>query len=771
MNWRVGFGGNPSCTYIRVYNKILYKVLDPDIVNRLRQEAEEAQRAYQLAAAAFGELGPDSAAHDELREKVRQTKQRLEAAKERLRKALEDEEFEPEPEEQSGPDFGYAPPLQENDRPTHRYNPDTQSQDTAGAFRFEAAGRNAVDAAKDLYGKRDQFWDDIKSILLPEKTPDPDRPLRRVLFLSGLVLFLLPLGALIGFRIAYNRLNLLAKEVPPTLSGQPRAVYAMMVFCAALGPVLVIGVVLVALLLHALFGHSGNEVFLMVVGYLILQGFLTWIVLQVFSSWQSHHYYLLHEMRRHGTARFAKNEELLPFTASASIAAHGSAGFFIGGGYYYGKSGHLLTVAGTRAGKGVNLIVPNLLRPGGFNGSWVIIDPKGENAAITAEYQRSLGKRVVMLNPWEMLALGNDNYNPLDLLKGDRLNLVDDVQLIAETLVPVSANGGKNSDSGEHFTSRARTIISGLILHLVTTGLDQQPPEPSEEGKPVFGLDPDEKHLGTVWKWLRLPEDDWGELVIQMAANAHPTAGEVVVAAANDIITMMDHGRKEFTSIMSTAQRYTDFLKSPAMQDSVRITEGGFRSADLADGQTVVYVVIPADRLKTHASWLRLVVCALMRSVVRNPQKDVCFLLDEFYALGYLSEVEIALGSYAGYGIHIWAILQNLIQLQDTYGTNWENFISSCAVRHFFNISDNMTAEYVAKMFGQTSVPSYSQKGMVNGATGRYLVAPDELRRFSGETIYGLIDQLAPVRFEKWPYFKMDLTEGQDYAPNPYYKG
>jgi len=42
---------------------------------------------------------------------------------------------------------------------------------------------------------------------------------------------------------------------------------------------------------------------------------------------------------------------------------------------------HMLTIAGNRAGKGVSLIIPNLLI---YEGSALVIDPKGENARITA---------------------------------------------------------------------------------------------------------------------------------------------------------------------------------------------------------------------------------------------------------------------------------------------------------------------------------------------------------------------------------------------------
>ncbi len=53
---------------------------------------------------------------------------------------------------------------------------------------------------------------------------------------------------------------------------------------------------------------------------------------------------------------------------------------------------HTLIVARTRAGKGTRVIVPTLLR---YGGSMLVIDPKGENAAITARTRRSqLGQTV-----------------------------------------------------------------------------------------------------------------------------------------------------------------------------------------------------------------------------------------------------------------------------------------------------------------------------------------------------------------------------------------
>ncbi|RZK45077.1 MAG: type IV secretory system conjugative DNA transfer family protein [Hymenobacter sp.] len=578
------------------------------------------------------------------------------------------------------------------------------------------------------------FWADIKSLFTPK--PDPERRIWRTLIIVGLVASLCLAGALLGFVFAYKRLSF-PRRKPARLDGQPSAVYAAMI---AGGLLVLLLPVLFGIVTFTLFQISATlgAISGVIVAWLVSNIFSTALIIALFAKWRHGMDMYFMETGRYGNARYAFPEELDQYTQPE--------GFYIGGGFYYNKPGHLLTVAGTRAGKGVNLIIPNLLKTGHFKGSWVIIDPKGENAAIAASTQRETGKNVVILNPWELLGLGQAPYNPLDLLKNDRLNLSDDVQMIAECIVPSSADGDTS-----HFDNRARTVIAGLLLHLVTT--DEK----------------ENQHLGTLWEWLRLPDEQWQNLLVTMSENDSPIAGDIVKATANEIVALKANSEKEYGSVISTAQKWTDFLKSPALRTSLTPTAGGFDSSMLTDGNTVVYLIIPADRLKTHAQWLRLCVCTLMRSVIRKPNQDVCFLLDEFFALGYLSEIEIALGAYAGYGVHVWAILQNLVQLERTYGTNWENFISSCGVRHFFNVSDITTANYVSQLIGTTSIPTYDLLGNLTGATGRNLINADELRLLSNDRMYLVADHTPPAQVPKIPYYSMpELTEGRDYSKNPY---
>ena len=58
---------------------------------------------------------------------------------------------------------------------------------------------------------------------------------------------------------------------------------------------------------------------------------------------------------------------------------------------------HMLTIAGSRAGKGRSCIIPNLLH---YSGSVLVIDPKGENANLTAVRRKALGQSVHVLDPF-----------------------------------------------------------------------------------------------------------------------------------------------------------------------------------------------------------------------------------------------------------------------------------------------------------------------------------------------------------------------------------
>src|SRR6185312_189849 len=101
---------------------------------------------------------------------------------------------------------------------------------------------------------------------------------------------------------------------------------------------------------------------------------------------------------------------------------------------------HLLTLAPNRAGKGVSAIIPNLLT---WPGSMLVIDPKGENAIVTARQRHRMGQAVHVLDPWGITGLACSRFNPLLTLAPDDTDLIEDATLLADALV---VPGGKAED-------------------------------------------------------------------------------------------------------------------------------------------------------------------------------------------------------------------------------------------------------------------------------------------------------------------------------------
>ncbi|HEY1009977.1 MAG TPA: type IV secretory system conjugative DNA transfer family protein [Daejeonella sp.] len=578
--------------------------------------------------------------------------------------------------------------------------------------------------------------------LLFEQRSNPENRTKIILWL--VTVFLTPvtlIGSLFGYARAYNRFMLPKDESPSFYPMRPVVRVAMIMGAVLIWLLLIFIMFLIVEFMPLNWIRNGT-----ILWYIGINIFLGGITFAVFRRWRDGVNNALIEGKRFGSARFARQDELAPYLPAK--------GFYIGGGYSFSDKGHILTVAGTRGGKGTNLIIPNLLGASDYSGSWVVIDPKGENAAITARYQRERGQNVVILNPWGLLAdrLGEpQSYNPLDILADkDNIHLVDDAQMIAEMIVPIDKN-----DRNKFFTDNARAIVSGLLLHMATY-----------EDEPI------ERSLKTLWQWVRLPEDKWLKLIEDMNVNDNAAFGDTVKEAANEIEKLMKAGDKTWGNIIATVLQCTDFIKSPALQKSMAT---GFDPKTLSDGKTTVYVIIPADKLQSHARWLRLVTTTTMRAVVRKPNKRVCFLLDEFAALGYLPEIETALSTYAGFEITVWPILQSLIQLHSHYKDNWETFVGNSTVRQFFSVNDNFTAEYVSKAIGQTShvINQRSILGIEKSeSNSRALVTPDELRRASGENIFAFISDKAVTYFSKLPYYHMlqsyDNSKAR-YDDNPYY--
>ncbi len=122
----------------------------------------------------------------------------------------------------------------------------------------------------------------------------------------------------------------------------------------------------------------------------------------------------------------------------------------------YSGPARLLTIAPTRSGKGVGAIIPNMLtadRP------IICVDPKGENAAITARAREGFGP-VHVLDPFGVSGRPGAHFNPLAGLDPNSVDVGEEAALIAEALV----HDPPNQVSEAHWNEETKALLTGFIL-------------------------------------------------------------------------------------------------------------------------------------------------------------------------------------------------------------------------------------------------------------------------------------------------------------------
>jgi len=401
---------------------------------------------------------------------------------------------------------------------------------------------------------------------------------------------------------------------------------------------------------------------------------------------------------------------------------------------------HLLTVAPTRAGKGTTQIIPNLLT---YEGSALVIDPKGENAFSTAKRRFNMGQEIHIVDPWTVTPLEDlqvSAFNPLDWLDTTDPDLPENAMLLAAALVV------EGNSKDPFWDEEAKALLQGLIMHVAT--------DAEEDGH---------RHLPRVRELLVQKQSELDKTFAKMAKSIHP-----IIRSTGERSLQKEEKLK--ASVIATAQSHTHFLDSDRIRMNMK--ESSFKFEDLKTKPMTIYLVLPSDRLNTFGRWLRLLVQQAITVNARNieikPEKSVLFLLDEFAALGRLSMVEQAYGLMAGYGMQLWVIVQDFNQLDRIYDKGWQSFVSNSGMINYFGSSDKVTAEYFSSLCGETTVWSFSSAVSETFGTGsnsssesqtsthsqRKLVYPDELMRFPQTHQIAFLENMHPLRATKVRWYK-----------------
>jgi type IV secretory pathway TraG/TraD family ATPase VirD4 len=377
----------------------------------------------------------------------------------------------------------------------------------------------------------------------------------------------------------------------------------------------------------------------------------------------------------------------------------------------YRDDRHICLVSGSRGGKGTSVILNNLCF---WPGSAVVVDPKGENATVTAarrgqgsEHCSGMGQAVHVLDPFEAAIVDDcyrSSFNPLDALDPERDETIDEATRLANAIVVVK------DDAHEPFWDEsARAMVRGLILHVLTA--------------PHFT--DDERNLITVrnlivrgeWQiFAAIREQGHAEekidpphLLLWRAMERNPAYDGLVAGVGSRFRNMMKSSEKTFDGILQNVDVNTEFLDSPGMRRC--LAKSDFKLSELKtrpEGMTL-YLSLPQRYMETHYRWLRMMVgltTTEMELTRGQPATGhpVLMVLDEFAGLKRMTAIENAVAQIAGYGVKLFFVLQSLEQLKGTYKDHWETFLSNAGVKIFFSVEDHFTREYVSKLAGETEI-------------------------------------------------------------------
>ena len=340
---------------------------------------------------------------------------------------------------------------------------------------------------------------------------------------------------------------------------------------------------------------------------------------------------------------------------------------------------HFLTVAGSGAGKGSSLIIPNLLR---WPHNALVIDPGGGNARATWEEREEMGQTVHVIDPARVSGVPDKafpgvpdrlqrSFNPLALLDPTSRTYGEDLGVIADGLVMRHDSRHARWDNG------GRDILAGIIDFALSTG------------------GPEAHSLPAVRNLLLAPPERLTQMFEAMASpecNAPSRAAAALALAdlAND------------SELIGNATENTQWLDYRSMAET--LSHSNCNLTDIKTKPCTIFLVIDPNYMDEHSRFLRLFVRSALGAMAKGGEtgEQCLFILDEFFSLGKIDYVQKSSGLMRKNGVQLWPILQDLNQLTLLYGPHGSGtFFSNADAHIFFGVDqDKASLDLISERLG-----------------------------------------------------------------------
>jgi len=444
----------------------------------------------------------------------------------------------------------------------------------------------------------------------------------------------------------------------------------------------------------------------------------------------------------HGDARFANAGEV----ARLGMFKSSDTSIVVGrmGGDLVRLSGQQFAIlaAPTRSGKGVGVVVPNLLE---YAGSMVVLDIKQENFELTSGWRASQGQEVYLFNPFAE-DRRTHRWNPLRYVADDPAFRVSDLMAIAAMLYPDGV------DEQKFWVSQARNAFMAFSLFLF-----EKRDEERRLGFPG-GAAPT---LGAVY---RLSSGDGTPLkpYLQALSQASCVSANTRTAFAN----LLSQADETFASILGSFKEPLNPWLNPVLDAATSADD--FLLTDLRRKRMTIYIGIQPNKLAESRLIVNLFFSQLINLNTRelpqnNPElRHQCLLLmDEFTSIGRVEIIASAVAYMAGYNLRLLPIIQSMAQLDATYGKEVaRTLLTNHALQILYAPREQQDANDYSEMLGYTTLKRSSvtrgrDVSRSEVEERRALMLPQELKAMGPDKEVFLYEGLAhPVLCEKIRYYK-----------------
>jgi type IV secretion system protein VirD4 len=144
--------------------------------------------------------------------------------------------------------------------------------------------------------------------------------------------------------------------------------------------------------------------------------------------------------------------------------------------------------------------------------------------------------------------------------------------------------------------------------------------------------------------------------------------------------------------------------------------------------------------------------------------------------MGRLSGLAESLTALPGFGMRVWAFVQELSELIRLYGPHTaRTVLSQAEVKQFFAVQDDQLARTLSMALGQQTVKTRNfnlgrfdddEIGESLSETGRPLMSADEIRLMGADEQLLLVKALLPIRAKRLPFWFVSPW-GTWAEPNP----